>query len=954
MKKSIKETKEELKNKFNKLNNEVEKLQKPISSQALSHFGVIEQLEASRDDFTKELLKDSKYKLTYLNKDYKSYFLPIYKTHIKFAIEEKEQHFKNKPAFGSISTLEIKKDYDYLNKMVLCFSLPLLQIKDKYKIQILNNVIKSLDINYKINNITGKDKESLLNQLNNKIKYKYAELKNNLEILNKILIDLKYLNIHNNFNHYENMLLFLLLFILNNREYLDINTDVFNIIIYLLNILSFYKIDNYIIDSLYNFETFTIEDIINSVNNKKFKEDIKNNKNCLYLLHNTLNVLEILNNRYKIKDIGNTFKIQLKKNDKNNKYIIHNLNLFTYEKFKEFLFINQFKTPEFKQFTEDYKEILNNLVNFNNSGFSSLYLQKQYKNNIKIIETISEYHKRRNINHKYSLDNFDDSVNFIYQVLNYLYDTVYNLKTDDKEILKAINKLFNFQYYNYILYNNIKKASEKDDKEEFINLLFETFDNFTDYFFYDVLTLLKLEDYKNNKVIFKQIISDILNYWSQIITSNFNKPLINASYIEKVKDNLIFSLNINDKMHNNFTINQIFNYDTKRLKTMLFINQENNEDNEFIDLTNTETVKSSIFDVFVNIVSFIFPFFKLDKESNINKTVYQYIKEIIILNIEKIEEKLERYNKIFTDSLNNNINTFDYFFNIEYKKDIALNVFDYMEITCDNQILTRLGNEYYKIYNSLNEKGEHKSGINKMFNSKNNIYYLPLHFFFNDYSELSLPLLCLKNSILNFNIKFKDFTDLLDLSMLDKKYIKPDIFEHFEFKAFMIMEYLIIEQQEALKIINKPFKLLIHQFQYSGSYLINKNNLSALLNLKNPIKYIVIYIPEIDFNPFETLQIHFDNYQITNKISFDFYNICTKLNYFNNCKDDNIYIINYSLYPEQLQPSGSLNYSVINKISFTFELKDNLKVDNIKVQIYALGYNFFNIFDGRGIIEFES
>lgn len=946
MKKSIKETKEELKNKFNKINNEVEQLQKPISSQALSHFGVIEQLEASRNDFTKELLKDSNYKLTYLNKDYKSYFLPTYKKHSKFAIEEKEQQFKNKPAFGNISTLEIKKDFDYLNKMVLCFSLPSLQIKDKFKIQILNSIIESLGIDYKIYNLTD-NKESSLNRLNNKIKIKYAEINNNLDILNKLYDNLKYLKVHSLFNHKENLIIFLLLFILNNKNYLNINNEIYNIIIYLLNSLSLYKIDNYLIDSLYNFDTYTIEDIINSVNNKKFKEDIKNNKNCLYLLQSNLNILEIINNRYKIKDNGNTFKVQLKNNNKNSRYIIHNLNLFTYEKFKDYLFVNQFKSSEFKTFTEEYKDILN----FNDSLF---ILNCKYINNIKNIDRIG-----KNLNgftKTQNEDNFNNSINYINQILNYLYNSVYNLNTDNakKEILKVLIKLINFQYYDYFLFNDIKKASEKEDKEEFINLLFDSFNLFTDYFFYDLITLLKLEDYKNNKALFKIVITDVLNIWLKFTENNDNKPLINSLYIEKLKDNLILSLNNTDKMYNNFTINQIFNYDTERLKTIFFNPLDSEEENNIIDLTNSETVKDSIFKIFKDIITFIFPFLNLNIDNNINKTIYNYIEEILKTNINNLNETLKRYNKLFTDSVNNDIYTFDYFFNLKYKKDIALNIFDYMEITCDNQIISRLGNEYYKIYNSLHEKGEYRSGINKMFNSKNNIYYLPLHFFFNDYSELSLPLKCLKNSTLNFNIKFKEFTDLIESPILDLKIIKPEIFEDFKFKAFMILKYIIIEQKEAIKVINKPFKLLIHQFQYSGSYYINKNNLTALLNLKNPVKHIIIYTPEIDFNPFETLQIHFDNYQITNKVNLDYYNICSKLNYFNNCKDDNIYIINYSLYPEQLQPSGSFNYSMINKISFTFELKDNLKADNVKVQIYALSYNYFNIVDGYGILEFES
>ena len=64
--------------KFNKLNNEVEKLKKPISAQGLKHFGVIDQLIESRNDFTKQLIDETPNYLTYLSKDYKSYFKETY------------------------------------------------------------------------------------------------------------------------------------------------------------------------------------------------------------------------------------------------------------------------------------------------------------------------------------------------------------------------------------------------------------------------------------------------------------------------------------------------------------------------------------------------------------------------------------------------------------------------------------------------------------------------------------------------------------------------------------------------------------------------------------------------------------------------------------------------------------------------------------------------------------
>ena len=58
-----------------------------------------------------------------------------------------------------------------------------------------------------------------------------------------------------------------------------------------------------------------------------------------------------------------------------------------------------------------------------------------------------------------------------------------------------------------------------------------------------------------------------------------------------------------------------------------------------------------------------------------------------------------------------------------------------MEITIDEQIIERLGFEYYLIYKQLHSTYEKRKCLNKLLNGINGIIYIPLHFFFNDCNQ---------------------------------------------------------------------------------------------------------------------------------------------------------------------------------------------------------------------------
>lgn len=908
--------------KFNTMNKEVEKLNKPINAQGLKHFGVIDQLIESRNDFTKQLIDETPNYLTYLSKNYKSYFKETYKQFVNYVFEEKEQQFYTIPKLGYTSSLKIKTQYDYLNKMVLCIKLPELVFKEKYRNIIIKNICDNLDID---NDISTLSDETILFLLQTKIKEKYFEYSLDVILLKTLIDNIDDFIFNVNFNNDENLIILFAKFLLSNYKFFNVISDTYNFILYLINCLYNSNINNNIIDSSLNFQSYSINGIVDTITSNKFKES---KKNGYYLLNknNVSKLIEVSDNNIIEKSIDK-FKVYLKNSvykTSNEFYIVVNNRLYNTKQIKQIILNKLVNNENFSYFKNSNDEVFINGVYFIQDF---LNVKKQYKieNNIKQVEI------------------FIQSLKFMYSSLKYLLEVANN--KSDRVIKCNINFTTFIKYFNYKI---------DDTRIDDVQRIFNVMNYFKQYNFSNLLKNFNYESFNTNSVLciprINTLISEFIKYQNitsnDIINGNIDYQIFQSSKLEDLLNYLDKHKTL-DKNILSFKTEfeyQIYNYlaDNYKLSELDF-----ERDNLIIN-------NSVIFDYLKNIVESFIPVIKEIKTlDNNEQTIKQNIKYVLQYKLRDIENKLLKYKNLYNDLLNGVIDSLDYFLKLRYINDIGYKVFDYMEITIDEQIIERLGFEYYLIYKQLHTTYEKKDGLNKLINGINGVIYIPLHFFFNDNIELSLPLLKLKNSEINFNVKFKELNQIIENEFITTNLITYDKFEDFNFKAYMIMKYVIIDQEITKQIVNKSMKLMINQFQYSKPFLINSKSNSIKLNFKNSVKYLVIYL-ETDKKPFKDIQVYFENYPVSEKIDADYYNLCTKYNSFNVCEYDNLYVINYSLYPESLQPSGSLNYSCFNNIDIYFNLKDSYINESFTIKVYVLSYNYLNIDSGKCYLEFES
>lgn len=171
-----------------------------------------------------------------------------------------------------------------------------------------------------------------------------------------------------------------------------------------------------------------------------------------------------------------------------------------------------------------------------------------------------------------------------------------------------------------------------------------------------------------------------------------------------------------------------------------------------------------------------------------------------------------------------------------------------------------------------------------------------------------------------------------------------------KFEASLLIDHIYLTQEERMLFLSKDLEYIIEQSVYEDYTLDVNGQSKMILNFKNPVKeLIIIAFPHLDDNK---------------KVNFKYHKLDSFEFYFNGQKRDNskqsgtdanqylkmqnhlgipnqyIYSYSFCLMPDDLQPTGTFNFSE-NKNNFVIvKAKTNIK---LTVRIYAIYYNMYEI-----------
>ncbi|AYV81852.1 MAG: NCLDV major capsid protein [Harvfovirus sp.] len=262
--------------------------------------------------------------------------------------------------------------------------------------------------------------------------------------------------------------------------------------------------------------------------------------------------------------------------------------------------------------------------------------------------------------------------------------------------------------------------------------------------------------------------------------------------------------------------------------------------------------------------------------------------------------------------------------------------------------------------------------------------YVPLQFWFNRFSGLSLPLIALEYFDVRLTIRLRKFQEcgyLEDcaLSFPERTVNLDNLFENNRWwlDVSLLVDYVFLDRLERKRFAQSSHEYLIDQIQYLKIDQVENPQVQVVLDFVHPCKELIwvlqkdCYTENIDgftkcrWDNFtfccdnrglsmEAASLDFNGYSRFDKFSGGYFNYLQAYEHHTNTPQDGVYVYSFALRPEEHQPTGSCNFSRISKailnlwISPRMFIQDDFGKHTVTVWIFGINHNIFRIASGIG------
>ena len=321
-------------------------------------------------------------------------------------------------------------------------------------------------------------------------------------------------------------------------------------------------------------------------------------------------------------------------------------------------------------------------------------------------------------------------------------------------------------------------------------------------------------------------------------------------------------------------------------------------------------------------------------------------------------------------------------------------IIEYVELEIGGYQVDKQYGEWFEIWSELTLNYDKKHGYNELIGKKDQSGFninsfndsiellVPLNFWFCKNIALALPIIAISKHDIVLNVKWRPFDQLWISSFKNVQPITPN------FEASLFIDYIYLDLNEREKFVNKTHFYLIEQIQSNGDYYFQKSNKSPIikLNFYHPIKELVWAIQRADvlvrddddeaddfsygndwFNfsnnkslssntlvdIFDTAQLQLNGQDRFDALPSKYFRLYQPYKYHTKIPSNFIYTYSFSFKPEDIQPTGSCNFSCFDNARLVLNMKNReIKSDYI-IKIYAINYNLLVITKGMVGVGFS-
>lgn len=315
-----------------------------------------------------------------------------------------------------------------------------------------------------------------------------------------------------------------------------------------------------------------------------------------------------------------------------------------------------------------------------------------------------------------------------------------------------------------------------------------------------------------------------------------------------------------------------------------------------------------------------------------------------------------------------------------------------VELEIGGQRIDKHYSEWWDIWSELSEKEERREGlwamVGKYDDADFEVYrreqaaartlYVPLTFCYNRVPGLSIPLVALQYNNINVNIEFRPYMECIKTNVACTALTAKSGGTAVTFDdCKLYVDYIYLDVEERRRFATIPHELLVEQLQFLGdeSVLASTLNRKVILNFTHPVKELVfVYtaadnyasnpetgnnwfdysVPELarGTNPFSTVKLLINGHDRFGARPGDYFKRVQTYQHHTRVPSKNILVYSFALNPEDMQPSGSCNFTRLDTAHLQLTMNNLLK--DGKIKIYALSYNILRISSGLAGLAFSN
>lgn len=310
----------------------------------------------------------------------------------------------------------------------------------------------------------------------------------------------------------------------------------------------------------------------------------------------------------------------------------------------------------------------------------------------------------------------------------------------------------------------------------------------------------------------------------------------------------------------------------------------------------------------------------------------------------------------------------------------VLDLIDYISVEIGGQEIVRHTGEFLYLWFYLTYSSDQYSILRNCLlnpaNNQDNRVYIPLQFWFCRDTGLALPLIALQYHHVRIQLKLK-------------QNLKGFTLKNSTGNPVLWCDYIFLDTDERKYFAQKSHEYLIEQVQFKRGVHLNGlgERFQTDLVFQHPVKELIWVFHNTDLyinnywnegqnrvDQIESMSIYMDNEELFDRQLGNYYrnlqvfkhhtygggdttlNVGTSL--FTPTAGECIYVYSFALRPEEHQPTGTCNFSMLKKVFFDITLVETPNYPPLlsyrNYVIYAINYNILKIESGVGGALYKS